>query len=277
MYMKIANLVISLFVLISCNKGNSMQDIATSRGPGNDSSVIRILSYNIRHGAPIHHSMDDVHLDGIVAAINAQKPDLVALQEVDVHTKRSGVDVNQAEELGRLTGMNYYFSKSIDYQGGEYGIAILSRFPILAHERYSLPMPDATGERRSVAIVRVEVFPGVEVEFASTHLDLKSVNRLAQVSELITIARGSKYPFVIAGDFNSRPEDAEIKNLQQEFTLSCISKCPYTSPSDNPRATIDYIMFNPSAAKIFNVISYNAIQGVAASDHAPLVGEYSKK
>lgn len=59
--------------------------------------------------------------------------DIVLLQEVDRNTVRSG-NVDQVAELTRLTGMHAQFGKSLDYQGGEYGIAILSRWPIIARE-----------------------------------------------------------------------------------------------------------------------------------------------
>ena len=278
MYMKTINLVISLLVLISCNKASGIQNLPVRDcGLANDSPAIKIMTYNIRHAAPIHHSIYDIHLDGIAEIINQQKPDLVALQEIDVHTKRSGISLDQAKELGKLTGMNYYFSRSIDYEGGEYGVAILSRFPIKSSERYTLPMPDTSGERRSVAVVRIEILPGVEVRFASTHLDLKFENRMAQVNELINISKENKYPLILAGDLNSRPNDEEMQTLRQEFIFPCVSYCPLTSPSDKPRATIDYIVLNPAAAKIFKVSDYKAINDLSASDHLPLVGYFMKK
>ncbi len=278
MYKKIINLVFSLLVLISCNKANGIQNLPVpDSGPANDSPAIKIMTYNIRHGASIHHSIYDIQLGSIAEIINQQKPDLVALQEIDVHTKRSGINLDQAKELGKLTGMNYYFSKSIDYEGGEYGVAILSRFPIKGHERYTLPMPDTSGERRSVAVVRVEMLPGVEVRFASTHLDLTVENRMAQVAELIKISKQSKSPLILAGDLNSRPQGKEMQALRQEFIFPCVADCPLTSPSDSPRATIDYIVLNPAAANIFKVSGYEAITGLNASDHLPLVGYFMKK
>ena len=215
--MKLFHLAITLLVFIATS--NSQSNIATDTMKEN--SIVRIMSYNIRHGSPIHHDIKEIHLDSIAAAINAQKPDLVALQEVDVNTGRSGQDLDEAKELGKLTGMNYFFSRSIDFDGGAYGVAVLSRVPIQEYQRFPLPMPDTTGEARSVAMVTVEVLPGIKIHFASTHLDLKVDNRMAQVNELIALSGKSKYPLIIAGDFNAFPNSGEIKNLREEFSFAC--------------------------------------------------------
>lgn len=237
--------------------------------------VLKIMTYNIRHGAPIHKSNDDIQLKGIVEAINAQKPDLVALQEVDSMTERASVD--EAKELATLTGMHYFFSKTINFQGGQYGDAILSRFQILSTQHVELPMPNSSGEARALGIVTVEPFHGVKINFAVTHLDLKKENRIAEINQIIQISKQSEHPFILAGDFNATPPSEEIKLLGSEFTFACSTNCPFTFPSDNPRVTIDYIVLNPAAVKIFSVESYKAILDIGASDHLPLMEYLLKK
>ena len=82
---------------------------------------ITVLSYNIHHGA----GMDTIlNLERIARVIKSESPDIVALQEVDINTERTG-KVNQIEVLGKLTNMNFAFGKSIDLLGGQYGNAIL--------------------------------------------------------------------------------------------------------------------------------------------------------
>src|SRR5690606_7643924 len=90
--------------------------------------TVRVMSYNIHHAAP-PSKPGVIDLDAIAAVIHAQQPDLVALQEVDVFTGRSG-PFNQAEELGKRTGMSAHFFKAIDHDGGEYGLAILSKLEV---------------------------------------------------------------------------------------------------------------------------------------------------
>lgn len=260
-------LAVLLIFAYSCHTSR----LATS----NNRAVLKIMTYNIRHGAPIHKANDDIQLKGIAEAINAQKPDLVALQEVDSMTERAPVD--EAKELATLTGMYYFFSKTINFQGGQYGDAILSRFPILSKKHVELPMPDASGEARALGVVTVEPFHGVKINFAVTHLDLKKENRIAEINEIINISKQSEHPFILAGDFNATPPSEEIKLLGSGFTFACSTNCPLTFPSDNPRFTIDYIVLNPDAVKIFMVAGYKSIENIEASDHLPLMEYLIKK
>lgn len=262
--MKVMWILMCLLTLHACDKDKNKKDDQDKPQQG-----LKIMTYNIRHGAPIHQDNSDVHLEGIAAVINAQKPDLVALQEVDSFTTRAPFD--EVKELGKLTGMHYFFSKSINYQGGGYGVAVLSRFPILGKKHYALPMPDPSGEARSVAMITIEPFPGTTINFAATHLDLVTENRLAQMGRITDLSEQSKYPFIIAGDFNAKPDSKGIITLQKNFVFACVKNCPLTFPSDKPASTIDYVILNPAAAKEFHIVSYNAIQHVQASDHLPLL------
>src|SRR5690606_19457021 len=91
-----------------------------------DSITLRILTYNIYHGETTDGRVD---MDLFASIINEVKPDLVALQEVDKNAKRTGV-IDITKELSKRTGLNGHFVKHRDFQGGEYGNAILSRFPV---------------------------------------------------------------------------------------------------------------------------------------------------
>jgi endonuclease/exonuclease/phosphatase family metal-dependent hydrolase len=89
--------------------------------------TVRVLCYNIHYG----QGNDGVYnLERLAAVIADVKPDLVALQEVDVGVKRSG-RVHQAMRLGELTGMAVRYGPTQHYQGGLYGNAVLTRLPIL--------------------------------------------------------------------------------------------------------------------------------------------------
>ena len=142
------------------------------------------MTYNIHHCNPPSAGAK-IDVEAIAQVIRKEKPDLVALQEVDVNTERSGKGLHQAKELARLTGMNFYFSKAIDHQGGDYGVAVLSRFPILDSTRFILPIdPKIGGETRTLAAITVEVAKGKKLVFACTHLDLKEPNRLSQSEQI---------------------------------------------------------------------------------------------
>ncbi|MFD2145783.1 endonuclease/exonuclease/phosphatase family protein [Mucilaginibacter antarcticus] len=116
--------------------------------------TIRVLSYNVRHCSPPATGLIDI--DATAAAIKKQNPDVVALQEIDVNTGRSGKLINQATELGKKTGMIAYFGKAIDHDGGEYGVAILSKHGLRDPKVYKLPTDESTkGEHRVVLYAEI--------------------------------------------------------------------------------------------------------------------------
>ena len=85
--------------------------------------VLRVLSYNIHHGEGLDGRID---LSRQAEIMKREEPDLVALQEVDRGTVRSG-SVDQLAELARLTGLAPVFGQTIALQGGDYGVGVLSR------------------------------------------------------------------------------------------------------------------------------------------------------
>lgn len=127
---------ISLMIIsgfISKPKADNKQNTVTSK------NSLRVMTYNVRHCNP-PSKKGVIEVESIARVINEANPDLVALQEIDRFTKRSGLELDQAKELGKLTGMHSYFVKAIDWDGGEYGIAILSKFKILDSVNIQLPM-----------------------------------------------------------------------------------------------------------------------------------------
>ncbi len=238
-------------------------------GPGR---TLKVMTYNIHHCNPPSRPEGQIDVPAIAKVINDAQPDLVALQEVDVNTERSGKGKNQARELAELTGMHFYFAKAIDHQGGDYGVAVLSKFPLLDSLHLPLPLPEGVkGEPRTVAAVKVRIPGGKQIWFASTHLDLKEETRLFQ-SEIITRRLASrKEPVILAGDFNAIPTSRVIALLDKTFSRTCVDDCAPTSPHINPRHTIDYIMF--TAPKRISAVKTSVIEETYASDHRPVVAE----
>lgn len=234
--------------------------------------TLKVLTYNVHHANPPTKE-GFIDLPAIAKVINDSGADLVALQEIDVHTLRSGKEVNQAEALGRLTGMNHFFVKGIDYEGGEYGIAILSRFKILKTDSLRLPMKEGIGgEPRVLALVTVKPAKGQKLIFGSTHLDLKPETRILQAEAISNYLGKSKLPVILGGDFNARPESAEIGILDQHFERSSIPN-GFTIPVTNPNREIDFIMFKPKGH--FKVTEHRVIDEQYASDHLPVYVEFA--
>ena len=235
------------------------------------STELRVMSYNIHHANPPSRP-DVIDLQAVANVIKNARPDIVALQEVDVHTTRSGKDINQAEELGKLTGMTAYFAHAIDYGGGEYGVAILSRFPMSEKNNIPLPTKESTkGEHRTLGKVTVTISGGKQVVVAFTHLDAQrtDTNRVLQMSRITELLASEKRPVIIAGDLNAMAGTPVIDMLDKQFTRSCTSNCAFTIPQVNPNKTIDFIAFSPAAA--FKVVSHEVIVEEYASDHRPVL------
>lgn len=231
---------------------------------------LKVLSYNIHVGNP-PAKPGVVDLKSIAKVINDSDADLVALQEVDVYTNRSGKDLDQAKELGRLTDRHYYFAKTIDHDGGEYGIAILSKFPIVKKENFLLPTAEEVrSEQRAIAIVAVEIEKGVFLDFASTHFDLTPQTRLLQSAFITDLSKKRNRPLLIGGDFNAVPNSDEIRLLDRHFKRSEIPN-GFTIPVGKPTREIDFIMYTPENR--FKVEQHDVIQEHFASDHLPVFVE----
>ncbi|QNF35842.1 endonuclease/exonuclease/phosphatase family protein [Adhaeribacter swui] len=229
------------------------------------------MTYNVHHCNP-PSKPDFIDIPAIVKAIQAQNPDLVALQEIDVNTQRSGA-FNQAEEIAKALNMKFFFGKAIDHGGGDYGVAILSKYPLTETTVHRLPTkPETNGEPRVLTTAKVKLPNNTTIRFGSTHLDAQSdsVNRQLQIAEIARIAATEKLPFIIAGDFNASPESGSIKALDQHFTRTC-QTCEPTIPVENPTKAIDFIAYTP--AKKFKVIKNTVVPEKYASDHLPVVAE----
>nr|WP_293834431.1 endonuclease/exonuclease/phosphatase family protein [uncultured Arsenicibacter sp.] len=235
---------------------------------------ITVMTYNIHHCNPPSAGAK-IDMEAIARVINKEKPDLVALQEVDVNTQRSGKGFHQARELARLTGMHAYFSKAIDHQGGDYGVAVLSKFPIVDSSRIILPIdPAIGGEVRTLATITVDAGRGQKLIFACTHLDLKEANRLTQADLILKHLEGSTLPVILGGDFNALADSKVLRQLEQRFTRTC-QDCQPTIPVEKPNRAIDFILYSNGGR--VKPLSTRVIDEQYASDHLPVVAELTVK
>jgi endonuclease/exonuclease/phosphatase family metal-dependent hydrolase len=270
--MKLMRLILYYGILslaFACAKKTTPSSSTTGTS-GGSSGNIRVLCYNIHHANP-PSKPNVIDLDAIAKVIKQQQPDVVALQEVDVYTDRSGKTMHQANELGRLTGMQAYFAKAIDYGGGEYGVAILSRLPMTEMKNTPLPTAAGTnGEPRTLGSVVIALPGGKKVVFAFTHLDAQSsaTNRLLQIRKITEVLKPLELPVILAGDLNAAPGTEVINILDSSFTRTCITGCGFTIPVEKPNKTIDFIAYRPANA--FSVIEHKVIDEKYASDHLPV-------
>ncbi|HEY3042126.1 MAG TPA: endonuclease/exonuclease/phosphatase family protein [Pyrinomonadaceae bacterium] len=231
--------------------------------------ILRVMTYNIHVGVGMDKQLD---LQRIAEVINGQHPDLVGLQEVDRGVNRTeGKD--EIAELAKLTSMNYAFAHNLDYQGGQYGVAILSRFPIGAidHRKFE---NRREAERRGM--IRVEVHLGVKtINFVTTHLDYQFEDgRVFETEQLLEFLSASKGPLIVVGDFNDDPAGGAYKLMAAGFEDAWMRARAkgegWSYPADKPVKRIDYIFTRPSDS----VRAKRAwLLSTLASDHLPVVAE----
>ena len=178
----------------------------------NKNLTVKVGSYNIKCG----DSMIGFDMSLIADDIRSLDLDLVGLQEIDVKTERSGgrdVIALLAEALGYK---HYRFTKSIDYKGGEYGTAIVSRYPIIDFKTEILPHSDsADWEARAFCVATIDI-DGERVKFINSHFSLgDSSARVTQFARLSEVVKDFDR-FIITADFNTADisELSSIPNTQ---------------------------------------------------------------
>jgi endonuclease/exonuclease/phosphatase family metal-dependent hydrolase len=236
---------------------------------------VRIISYNIHHANP-PSAANVINTDTIAGVIEKYQPDMVALQEVDVNTSRSGKELNEAKAIAEKAGMQYRFAKAIDYAGGNYGIAILSKYRFDSFAVHKLPSANARAEARVLAIGYFTT--GKQVfAFACTHLDAEGDNssRLLQMKVIDSILSHVKMPVILAGDLNSEPVNPVIGLLDQQFKRTCIDSCGNTFPSNRPVKIIDYIAIKKTVKS--EVVRHEVLPEPFPSDHLPILAEVKIK
>ena len=223
---------------------------------------LRVLSYNIKHG----HGMDGkVDLTRAAELIRAQNPDLVVLQEIDNGAKRSGGQ-DQMAALSELTGLNARFGAFMPYQGGHYGMGLLSRFPIIESNNHVLP---EGAEPRSSLDARVRLPDARELILTNVHFYRTQDERLAQARALIDVYDGVEVPMIVGGDFNSRPGSRVMKLMESHWKNTDKGEDRFTMSSTDPRSEIDFILYRPEGR--FEVVSIDVLDEPLVSDHRPVL------
>ncbi len=224
---------------------------------------IRILAYNIHHGAGNDEVLD---LERIAAVIRSLDPDLVALQEIDNRTARTG-GIDQTAKLAELIGMPGAFGSFMKYQGGHYGMAVFSRLPFGAAMNHELP--DGIEPRSSMTIrVRPPENDG-ELVFAGIHLYRTAEERMAQARRLLEILEEETAPVILAGDFNSTPDSDVMGVIADSFTIPDKGEDRLTLFSDDAEMETDFIAFRPHDR--FTVVESRVVDEPLASDHRPVL------
>jgi endonuclease/exonuclease/phosphatase family metal-dependent hydrolase len=237
-----------------------------------DATNLTVLVYNIHAGKDANR-VDN--LARVSQIIRDSRADIVLLQEVDRKTTRSG-NIDQVAKLEELTGFFGAFGKTIDWQGGDYGIAILSRWPIVRDTLVHLPVnpPEPRSYEARGALRTVIESPLGTLRVINTHLDASGSDsfRIQQAPTLLRVARssGDVVATFIGGDFNSEPTSSVHAMVAaagwHDTFAECSSDNGFSWPEDKPRKRIDYLWYKGLLRCVdAKVLDTNA------SDHRPVL------
>ncbi len=230
---------------------------------------LRVLCYNIHYGQGMDKKYD---VERLAKAIKNTKPDLVALQEVDVGVERSS-RMHEARMLSEMTGLAVRFGPTQHYQGGLFGNAVLTNLPITDVHIQPLPYTESSEKRttypRAAIAVTLKLPNGSPLKFISTHFQHNvPEDRVAEAKAINKHFVDNEMPAILAGDMNAPPGSEPINILEEHWKNAIDPEAAFTAPSDNPRMRIDYIFSRGTQLKM---LSSEVINEQMASDHLPVL------
>ena len=239
-------------------------------------SSLRVMVFNIHAGKD---AAGKDNISDVAALIRRAGADVVLLQEVDRGTNRSG-KVDQVQALMNATGFGAVFGKSLDYDGGHYGIAALARRGFLFDATIDLPVrPVQTRAGGSheprAALVASALTRSGRLQVLTTHLDAsgEETYRLQEAQVVLNVVRArasTETPVVVGGDFNAEPDSNVVRKLREGGLRDAWTECGrgdgLTYPADQPRKRIDYVFLTGTlrctAAEVIDT---------KISDHRPVL------
>jgi endonuclease/exonuclease/phosphatase family metal-dependent hydrolase len=245
---------------------------------------LRVATYNIAAGVGMDRRFD---VGRQIETLRALDADVIGLQEVDVHWSARSQWRDLATEIADGLGMNVFFGPIYDFDPladgqprRQFGIAILSRYPILYAEnhwitRLSTQVPNPVPEPAPGFPEVVVNVSGAHVHLYSTHLDYRGdpTVRKLQVADMLRIMsedQGQRQ--ILIGDLNARPNAPELAPLWQYLTDAWAAakgtEPGFTYPTNAPDRRIDYITVTPRVAVQSARVPYTV-----ASDHLPVVAD----
>ncbi|MDD2436204.1 MAG: endonuclease/exonuclease/phosphatase family protein [Massilibacteroides sp.] len=218
---------------------------------------LRIMSYNVRNCKGMDNVTD---YQRVADVINRVAPDVVAVQELDSATERSqGVFV--LKELAERTLLYWTYAPAIDYQGGKYGVGVLSKEKPLGYKTVPLPGKE---ENRALLIVEFEKYL-----FCCSHFSLTKEDQLLSVPVIFEAIKGIEKPLFLAGDMNSVYDSLPQIALREKFrTLNNYKE--NTIPVVSPDRCIDYIYVYENGNACSVLKRQVLFDEQVASDHLPL-------
>jgi endonuclease/exonuclease/phosphatase family metal-dependent hydrolase len=208
-------------------------------------TVFRVMTYNVHRCIGTDGRLSPHR---IAEVIGRCRPDIVALQELDVGRARAD-RLHQAEAIARQLGMNFVYAPAYRIEGEEYGDAILTSLPMRVVRAETLPGLQSRPrlEPRGAIWVAIDL-GGTKLQVINTHLGLLGRERLAQAETLL----GERWignqscvePVLLVGDFNALPWSAAYRRLRKRLRDAQLCRAAFprpTFPAKAPMLRIDHV------------------------------------
>jgi len=222
-----------------------------------DKQALRVMTYNVRNCRGMDEKIDYQRVANIIKRVN---PDIAAIQELDSASKRNN-GAFALKELAKYSKMHYTYAPAIDFQGGKYGVGILSKQKPLRY--WTMPLPGREEQR---------VFLFAEFDkyaLCCAHLSLTAKDQVASVSLILKALKDVHKPLFFAGDMNSVQGSPTQNALQQKF-FALNDYHNNTIPGQDPKECIDFI-YGYDNGNSFSVLKQQVLYDEPiASDHLPV-------
>lgn len=155
--------------------------------------LLTLMTYNVFSGRTLDGRYD---LGGKIETIRAVSPDILGLNEVHLNTNHSGQTSQTDIYADTLGYKNRFFARAIDHDGGEYGIALLSRFLLISCR--TVPVPDTPPDKAKTSFeprVHIDAVldaDGKKIRVLTSHYGLSHNERVRAVSETIRLSKTPK-------------------------------------------------------------------------------------
>ncbi len=236
----------------------------------------RILTYNVHRCVGTDGRLDVARVARVIAQC---RPDIVALQELDVGRARTG-GVDQAHAIAELLGMSFHFHAALKVEEERYGDAILSAASIKVVKAGPLPGSHAVRglEPRGALWVKIRI-GGAELDVVNTHFGLVPHEQRAQAAALL----GHDWmghvectdPAILLGDLNATPRHAAYRRIAGRLrdAQKQLRRRQATFPARLPMLRIDHVFVSRSIT-VTGVHAPAGLLARTASDHLPLVVDF---
>ena len=250
---------------------------APIRAVATPTHALRVMTYNVHSCLGMDGKLD---VERIARVIARARPDVVALQELDVGRARTGA-MDQAHLIARYLEMEFHFHPALHIEEERYGDAILTHLPQRLVKAGALPglagKPQL--EPRGALWVAIEL-DGTEIQVINTHLGLHPRERMAQVMALLgndwLAHEQCREPVILCGDFNALPSSPACRRLAgrlKDVQAEARHHRPKGTFSGRfPTVRIDHVFISPGLG-VSGIEVHGSELARVASDHLPLVAE----